>query len=279
MREKPSPRLPSRIEVIVTVAMRPQSTRYAREPDARSNIGSALSGLLHRKRRIDQSDVGKSLREIPQGAPVFRIELFREQADFIRKGERVLEELLRLIEIAPAREMVNSPEGAYPERALFAGEVVVPALIAVEEAVAPQPLPNAVVGAPDAWVTRVLESETGHQQQARIHGLAIEFEGVAGDGVAVPALLDGLGNLAPFLLELAPQLAQPHRSLFVELEQPVERDPAHQLGEGVMPGLAADLPDSVVRFAPLSADHRSEERRVGKECRARGSRYDGIIIE
>src|SRR6185312_15453214 len=125
-----------------TVAMRPQSTRYAREPDARSNIGS--SGLLHRQRRIDQPDMGESLREIPQGAPVFRIELFREQADFIREGERVLEEPLRLIEIAPARQMVNSPERAYPERTLLAREVVMSALIAVKKSVAPQPLPNAV---------------------------------------------------------------------------------------------------------------------------------------
>ena len=68
--------------------------------------------------------------------------------------------------------------------------------------------------------------------------------------------LDLLPDLVPLLAE------EINRNLqvpgFVHLDQSVERDPAQDLGVGVMEAAGAALPDPLVRLAPASA-HRTAE--------------------
>src|SRR5688572_27110161 len=72
-------------------------------------------------------------------------------------------------------------------------------------------------------------------------------------------LLDRLLDRRAFATEpLKPPRGKPDGTAGMQPEEPVQRRPAHDLREGVLPRRAADLPDAAVWQAPLPAHHVAE---------------------
>src|ERR671937_229526 len=124
MREKPSPRLPSRMDVIATVAMNPQRTRKPSEAGNPLDIGQSRSFccLLDRARRVDQANMGKRLRKVAQRGAAVGIDFLREQAKIVGKREDVLEQASCPSDVAAAGEVVCCPKVADAKCAFPAAE-------------------------------------------------------------------------------------------------------------------------------------------------------------
>jgi hypothetical protein len=84
----------------------------------------------------------------------------------------------------------------------------------------------------------------------------IEFPGVATERLVKPVCLDSLNNgiaLTVVLIRIDADAALP-----VQFDQVIERRPAHDLREGVLAWGPANLPDTLVGFSPVLADHIAE---------------------
>ena len=113
---------------------------------------------------------------------------------------------------------------------------------------------------PHAGASRIRVAIPGQEQQARVHLAPGQRSRVAAELLAVP---EGFHFLAD---ERAIGLEQLHRRpqvvAVVQLEKTVERRPAEHPRMGEVPALAADLPDSLIRFAPPFAGEpaKADER-------------------
>src|SRR5919197_902907 len=135
--------------------------------------------------------------------------------------------------------MVNRPESANAKGAFLAGESVISALIAREQPAAPEPLPNAAVGRHNARIVGRLVADAWHQQEARVERVALELADIAFKCRVVRPPLDGCGDCFALLVKPRGEVSQGEDPFFVELEQAVERDPAHHLRKGVLAAAAA----------------------------------------
>src|SRR5215207_3810347 len=140
----------------------------------------------------------------------------------------------------------------------MAGKSVVSALIAVEQAVAPEPLPDSFVCRNDARVIGRLVADARHQQETRVYFGAVQFTGVTCNVGIEPKLLDRLSNRFAFSAKPLRQRSQGENAFLIELEQSVEGEPAHELGKRVLPWQIPHFPDAVIGLAPFFADDLAE---------------------
>src|SRR5688572_4777782 len=99
--------------------------------------------------------MGEGLREIAEGGARGDVDLLAIEPEIVGMGEHVLEAPLGSVELAALGEIVDRPETADAERTLDAIDAVEP-LVAIQQAVAAEPLVDPVVGRAHAWITRVL---------------------------------------------------------------------------------------------------------------------------
>src|SRR5829696_8377610 len=203
--------------------------------------------------RVDEGDVGERLGEVAELAAGRRVELLSQQADVVAEGEEALEDGQRLLTPAHQGQVVGQPEGAGQERPL-AGRQPVHRLrplgrVAVDEAVDHQLALDGRHRGLDPRVAGGQEPDQRDLEQAGVQVVGpVELdEGVALGVVALPAhLVVELAADRPPAVDRALVAAQLDR-----LDGPVERHPGHHLGVGEVPPGPADLPDALVRLAPL----------------------------
>ena len=91
----------------------------------------APPGACKRQCAEDRADMREGLREVAQLTAVFRIDLLGEQAEIVRERDHVLEHFSRGVDVAPADQVVDSPERADAEGALARRQAVDVLLISI----------------------------------------------------------------------------------------------------------------------------------------------------
>src|SRR5690242_703894 len=71
-----------------------------------------LADLRQRVARRDVRQMSQPLREIAQQLAGLRLDLLREQPEIVGFGDRQVERLARLLDVAAARQALNQPERA-----------------------------------------------------------------------------------------------------------------------------------------------------------------------
>ena len=147
-------------------------------------------------------------------------------------------------------EAFDEPEGADCERRLLAGEAVdAVGDIAVDETVGGELVRDAIGRRPSPRIVVRDEPDDRDHQVRRVQRLGPEGlherAGLGIDALGVDELPDLVSRGAPgFDVALA-------TILLGQFDDAIERHPGHHLRIDEMPGLAADLPDSLIGLAPL----------------------------
>ena len=210
----------------------------------------ALLRVDHVQDGVDQRQVRERLREVAEVPAAARVDLLGVEAERARVREQLLAEVVRARELADLDERRDEPERADRERSLGAAQAVVGLgrPVAEHEPVDRELVRDREHRGPDARVVRRQEADERHQQHGGVErrGLVVLAEDAALiDGVGADVRPDLVGARLPArrVLEVAADLGQPRAAVCC--------DPAHQLRGGEVLRLAADLPDSEVRVAPV----------------------------
>ena len=197
---------------------------------------------------LDQREVGEGLGEVPQVAAGAGVELLGVEAERGGDAEQPVHQVAGALVLADDRQTRDEPEGADQEAALLAREPVVGLAgdVPEHEAVLGEVVRDRQHALAEHLVVARQEAEEGRQQGRGVEGVGVVVlaEDAVADAVFEDVLADLLRGGAPLGLEVG--VAADLR----ELRGPVHRDPAHQLGGDVVLGLAARLPDPLVRLLP-----------------------------
>src|SRR6201986_4751491 len=102
---------------------------------SRARCLKRLADLRQRVARRDVRQMRQPLREIAQQLAGLWRDLLREQPEIVGLGDRQVEHLACLLDLAAARQALDEPERAAQKRALLPGQTVI-AAVAVEQALA-----------------------------------------------------------------------------------------------------------------------------------------------
>src|ERR1700680_3524181 len=102
----------------------PQWCESVRAPSASVRpyklVGGAPLRIDDMHHRVDQSEVGERLREVPEVPAAPRVDLLRVELERARVRQQLLAQLPRLRELPNLRERRHQPEGADRKSALLA---------------------------------------------------------------------------------------------------------------------------------------------------------------
>ena len=191
------------------------------------------------------------LREVAERLVRYRIELFRVEPEIVCERQEALE-LPGGIPLATLQcEVLDLPERT-DTKGPFARRQAVIFAIAEQKAAGAQLLPDSRARGPHARMIRVDVAVQRQHEQTCVDFIAVEGRDVALDLLIESASLDVAADRLPLPFELVQRNAKV--TGFVQLQESIERHPAHHLRVRVMPTSRAPLPDPIVRFLPSAAD-------------------------
>src|SRR4051794_14846149 len=201
------------------------------------------------RRRLDQGEVREGLREVAEVPAGVDVELLGEEPQRRGDAQQPLHQVAGSLLLADDGQGGHQPERADQERALLAAEAVVGLLRAVaqDEAVLGELVGDRDDARPEAVVISGQETEDGRQERGRVQRVRVVV--LAQHATLVDAVLEDVG-LDLVGGDLPGGRALPVAADVREPRRPVHGHPAHQLGRDVVLGLAACLPDALVRFPP-----------------------------
>src|SRR5688572_2000934 len=200
--------------------------------------------------------MGEGLGEVAERRAGAGIDLLAVQADIVGDAEKLLEIVAGALDLADPRQRLDEPEAADSKGALGGIEVVGAPLVAIDERASAEAALDTVQGGPEPRVVGRLVVQARHEQQRRVKLVSVELADIASGAAIEAARIDRVLDLGALGGHAPP--VDPEADLAIELDQPVQRDPAHKLRKGILPLFAAHFPQPVVRLSPAAADDVAE---------------------
>src|SRR3546814_433602 len=151
-------------------------------------------------------------------------------------------------------------EAANTERPFGCCDGVELGFVSIEESVPPEARLDSLERSPHPRILGIAITEARHEEQRGIHAVSIQLTDVGGQVAIEPPRLDRFRDGRTLLFEPVSRDAQALN--WIDLEQAVESDPAHQLGKGIVALAIPDFPDAMIRLPPLVADHSDRQSAV-----------------
>src|SRR6266498_4157760 len=199
---------------------------------------------------VDQGEVREGLREVAKMSPAPLLDLFREQQQRAGGRQRLLAQVARPLELADLHERRDEPKRAYREGSLCSPHTVVGLLGAITQyqSAVCQFVGDREHRATDPLVLGREEANKWQEQHRGVERVAVVMLGK--DAPLVDPALAHVG--VDFLRGCRPSAGSlPIGSQCRQTSAAIRRHPAHHLGRGEVLGLAAHLPDAMIRLPPV----------------------------